>query len=225
MNVALKRSINFGLWALFRQPISRKSVQAVFASVERLPALKKTRRTFVQSLFPLFILILIGTASSIPAYARESVTDDLITLAAQPNADSKEAVPVEFMNRPIFTIRSEFMGYTQEERAMSITNRIKSAMEKGGDDHVSIRHSPEGGRFVELNSVAVFQIRPSDIDPTMGESLDEVANNAAQNLKIAVSEAREQKNPKVMLKGIGLFVLASLFFYLACRFIYWGKAG
>jgi len=97
-------------------------------------------------------------------------------------------------------------------------------MEKGGDDHVSFRPSPEGGRFVELNRVAVFQIRPSDIDPTMGESLDEVANNAAQNLKIAVGEAREQGNAKVMLKGIGLFVLASLFLYLACRFIYWGES-
>ena len=58
----------------------------------------------------------------------------------------------------------------------------------------------------------------------MGESLDEVANNAAQNLKIAVGEAREQRNAKVMLKGIGFFVLVSAFFYMACRFIYWGES-
>ena len=53
--------------------------------------------------------------------------------------------------------------------------------------------------------------------------VDEAAKNAGQNLKIAVGEAREQGNTQVMLKGTGLFVLASVFFYLVCRFIYWGE--
>ena len=48
-----------------------------------------------------------------------------------------------------------------------------------------------------------------------------MANNAAQNLKIAVREAREQSNTDVMLKGIGFVALASVFFFLACRIIYW----
>jgi small-conductance mechanosensitive channel len=125
------------------------------------------------------------------------------------------------MNRPIFTIRSEFMGYTQEERAITVRDRIKSAMEKGGDDHVSIRPTPEGGRFIELNGLAVFQIRPGDLDPLTGESVDETAQNAAENLRIAVHEARERGNSSIMLKGIGLFILASVFFYGVCRFIYW----
>ncbi len=106
------------------------------------------------------------------------------------------------MNRHIFTIRSDFMGYSQEERAMAIRHRIEAAMAKGGGDNVSFRPAPEGGRFIELNGLAVFQIRPGDLDPLTGESLDEVANNAAQNLKIAVREAREQSNTDVMLKGI-----------------------
>jgi hypothetical protein len=125
------------------------------------------------------------------------------------------------MNRHIFTIRSDFMGYSQEERAMSIRHRIEAAMEKGGDDDVSFRPAPEGGRFIELNGLAVFQIRPGDLDTLTGESVDEVANNAAQNLKIAVREAREQSNTDVMLKGIRFVALASVFFFLACRIIYW----
>jgi small-conductance mechanosensitive channel len=183
--------------------------------------MKKIRLTFIQLL--LSLLVLIGATGSIPVYAQEAQAAGLTTIAAQPKEDSAEALPVEFMNRHIFTIRSEFMGYTQEERAMAVKSRIKAAMEKGGDDHVSIRPAPEGGRFVELNGLAVFQIRPNDLDPLIGESIDEAAKNAAQKLKIAVREAREQSDTRVMLKGIGFTVFASAFFYLACRFIYWGE--
>ncbi|MGR8999510.1 MAG: hypothetical protein ACU88J_10735, partial [Gammaproteobacteria bacterium] len=99
------------------------------------------------------------------------------------------------------------------------------AMEIGGGDHVSIRPSPEGGRFIELNGVAVFQIRPGDVDFLTGESVDEVAKKAAQSLRTAVSESREQGKAKVLLKGLGFTVLASALFYLICRFIYWGERG
>jgi hypothetical protein len=121
-------------------------------------------------------------------------------------------MPVEFMSRHIFTIHSGYMGFSQEERAMAIRHRIEAAMAKGGGDNVSFRPAPEGGRFIELNGLAVFQIRPGDLEPLTGESLDEVANNAAQNLKIAVREAREQGNTDQMLKGIRFVALASVFF-------------
>ncbi|MEI6335096.1 MAG: mechanosensitive ion channel domain-containing protein [Methylococcaceae bacterium] len=167
------------------------------------------------------LLLLIVTTWALPILAQEAQAADLSALIAPSKQDATEASPVEFMNRPIFTIRSEFMGYTQEERAISVRSRIKSAMEKGGDDHVSIRPTPEGGRFIELNGLAVFQIRPGDLDPLTGESVDETAQSAAENLGTAVREAREQSNSRIMLKGSGLFVLASVFFYVACRFIYW----
>ena len=165
--------------------------------------------------------LLIVTTWTLPTLAQEAQTGGLSKFIAPSKQDAIEASPVEFMNRPIFTIRSEFMGYTQEERAITVRDRIKSAMEKGGDDHVSIRPTPEGGRFIELNGLAVFQIRPSDLDPLTGESVDETAKNAAENLRIAVGEAREQSNSRIIVKGFGLFVLASLFFYGVCRFIYW----
>lgn len=170
----------------------------------------------------LSLFVLIGATGSIPACAQEAQAADLTLIAAQ-KEDSTEDLPIEFMNRHIFTIRSKFVSYTQEERAMAIRGRIQTAMDKGGDDHVSFRPTPEDGRFVELNGLAVFQIRPGDLDPLIGESVDEAAKNAAQNLKNAVHDAREQSNTRVMLKGVGLFLLASVFFYLACRFIYWGE--
>jgi len=197
------------------------SVQTVFLSGGLLRALKKITLAFVPFLLPL--LVLIGAAWSVPAQAEEDQVAALSLTAAHSGEDSPEAMPVEFMNRHIFTIRSDFMGYSQEERAMAIRHRIEAAMEKGGGDEVSIRSTPEGGRFIELNGRAVFQIRPGDLDPLTGESVDEAANNAVQNLKIAVREAREQSNTRAMLKGTGLFVLASVFFFLAGRFIYWGE--
>ncbi len=223
MNEALHRLINHWLWALIIRPLSCINVQKGFVSDKLLQALKKIRFTFIHLL--LALIVLTGVVWSLPACAQEAQAGDLTMIAAQPKEDSTEALSVDFMNRHIFTIRSGVMGFTQEDRAIGIRNRIKMAMEKGGDDHVSIRPTPEGGRFVELNGLAVFQIRPSDVDTLTGESVDEAIKNAAQNLKIAVGEAREQGNTKVLLKGIGFSVLASVFFYLVCWLVYWGERG
>jgi small-conductance mechanosensitive channel len=179
---------------------------------------KKTRPTF---LLPL--LLLIGATTAIPVHAGEAQAANLTLLATQSNEEATVAMPIDYMNRHIFTIRSGMMGYSQEERAMAIKYRIEVAMGKTGDDHISFRPTPEGGRFVELNGLAVFQIRPSDLDPLIGESIDEAANNAAENLKIAVREARERSNSQIIIKGLGLTVFASVLFYLTCRFIYWGE--
>ena len=221
MNKALCRLINYWVRALSMLSLAFVNAQTVFASDELLLALKIIRLTFIHLLFSLIALI--GVIGSLPACAQEAQSDDLTMIAAQLKDDSTEALPIDFMNRHIFTIRSGAYGFTQEERAIGIRNRIKMAMEKGGGDHISIRSAPEGGRFVELNGLAVFQIRPVDLDALAGESADEAAKNAAENLKIAVREAREQSNTQVILEGIGLFVLASVFFYLGCRLIYWGE--
>jgi small-conductance mechanosensitive channel len=221
VNEASKRSINDSLRAFMMSSFFCLNVHAVSVSDGLSPGLKIARPAFIQLLLSLFLLT--GALWTLPTSAQEAESDDLTRIAAQTKEDSSESFPVEFMNRHIFTVRSGFMGYTPEERALGIRSRIKMAMEKGGDDHVSIRPAPEGGRFVELNGIAVFQVRPVDIDPTMGELLAEVADNAAQNLRLAVSEAREQRNAKVMLKGFGFFTLASVIFFLACRLIYRGE--
>jgi hypothetical protein len=208
VNEALHRLISYWLWTMSRLASSFVNASVIYGFDKLIPALKISRLTFIQLL--LSLLVLIGTSGSLPTYAQEAQAADLTMIAANPKVDSTETLPVEFMNRQIFTIRSEFMGYTQEERAMAVRSRIKTAMEKGGGDRVSFRPTPEGGRFVELNGLAVFQIRPNDLDPLIGESIDEAAKTAAQNLKIAVGEAREQSNTHVMLIGIGFFVLASV---------------
>ena len=92
------------------------NAQAVFIFDELLRTLKKIGLTFIHLLLPL--LVLISVAWSIPAHAEEVRVAALSLTAAHPGEDSTEAMPVEFMNRHIFTIRSEYMGYTQEERAM-----------------------------------------------------------------------------------------------------------
>lgn len=170
------------------------------------------------ALFALLIL-LIGAATTVPMYAAVAQAEEQPVIGSHPS----DALPVTFMNRHIFTIRSGIMGFTQEERRIGISCRIKVAMEKSSDDHVLIRPTSEGGRIIELNGVAVFQLRPGDLDPVLGQSMDEAVTSATENLKIAVREAREQGNSKVVLKGIGFTLLASAFFYLACRFIYWGQ--
>lgn len=153
-------------------------------------------------------------------YAEVAEAAASVISTAESKSDTNEALPIEFMNRPIFTIRSGVLGFTQEERALSIVNRIKVAMERGREDRVLIRPTPDGGRIVELNGLAVFQIQPIDLDPLTGESVDEAAKQASQNLANAVHEAREQSSGAVILKGLGFVFLASALFYFVCRFIY-----
>ena len=116
------------------QPFFCVNAQAVLESDEFLRTVKKYRLAFLH--LPLLLLILIGAAWSIPAHAEEIRVAALTSTAAHHGEDSTEAMPVEFMNRHIFTIRSDYMGYSQEERAMAIKHRIEAAMAKGGGDYV-----------------------------------------------------------------------------------------
>lgn len=180
--------------------------------------MKKIRFTFI--LVSLLLLIPISVIWSLPVCAEVAQAAGSLISTAEPKNDTNKALPIEFMNRPIFTIRSGISGFTQEERALSIVSRIKVAMERDRQDRVLIRPTPEGGRIVELNGLAVFQIQPIDLDPLTGESVEEAAQKASQNLATAVHEAREQNKGTVILKGSGFVFLASALFYLLCRSIY-----
>ncbi len=155
-----------------------------------------------------------------PTYAEDG---QLALLTASQSNEDFEALPFEFMNRHIFTMRSSSMGFSPKERQITIKQRINMAMEASGEDSITIRPTPEGGRFVELNGIAVFQIRPADLDPLLEESIDIAIKQAADNLKLAVTEARAQSKPKVILQGLGYSLLATLLFYLTYRGIYWAE--
>jgi small-conductance mechanosensitive channel len=166
------------------------------------------------------LLVVFSLTGWLPAHADNS---DNSLLSGAESGDVVEELPFEFMNRYIFTMRSDSMGFNPKERQITIRNRIKTAMEIGGEDTITIRHTPEGGRFVELNGMAVFQIRPADLDPLLDDSIDSAVKAASENLKKAVAEARQQSKPKVLLEGIGYSLVASILFYLAYRLIYWGE--
>lgn len=168
----------------------------------------------------LVLLVVFSLSGWLPAHADNS---DSSLLPGIESGDVVEELPFEFMNRYIFTIRSESMGFNPKERQITIRNRIKTAMENGDEDTISIRPTPEGGRFVELNNIAVFQIRPTDLDPLLDDSIDSAIKTASENLKKAVAEARQQSKPRVLLEGLGYSLVASILFYLAYRLIYWGE--
>ncbi len=168
--------------------------------------------------------VLTGLLATSSARSEETQAGGLSEALTQTKEVASEALPIEFMNRPIFTIRSGVSGFTQEERAQAINARIKIALDKSREDQISMRPTPEGGRIVELNGAAVFQVRPTDLDPLTGETIDEAAQAASQNLLTAVHEAREQGKGLVILKGAGYALLATLLFYLSCRVILWGEA-
>ena len=88
------------------------NAQAVFIFDLLLPTMKKIRLTFIPLLLPLWVLM--TAIPAMPAYAQAAQAADLTLLAAQSRGDTTEALPVAFMNRPIFTLRAKLEGYTQE---------------------------------------------------------------------------------------------------------------
>ena len=172
--------------------------------------------TIRQALIVIFLVIpiLAVVIWPVPTWAENDPASD-------PKAEVAIALPIEFMNRHIFTIRSGVSGFTYEERALVINNRIKAAIQKGGSDRISFRPTTEGGRFVELNGLTVFQVRPADLDPLLGETMDDAVKKAAENLTLAVREAREINDVQSTLIRGGFVVLGTLLFYLTCWAIDW----
>ncbi|MGY6277713.1 mechanosensitive ion channel family protein [Methylomonas sp. MgM2] len=221
MNDALTRLVKYRFRSSFMQTFPCIIDQAIYLANGVSPNFQKSRLTSISTLLSLSLLF--GIIQAIPVSAEENKATDLDIITAQTKQDTPQAFPVEFMNRHIFTIRSDVAGFTQEEQAASILNRIKLAMEKGGNDKITTRTGPNGVRFVELNGLRVFQIKQGDANPVTGESIDDVAKNAAKNLKTAVHDAREQSNNEYMMKGAGFAFFASFVFYVVCRLIYWGE--
>ncbi|NTV88137.1 MAG: mechanosensitive ion channel family protein [Burkholderiaceae bacterium] len=144
---------------------------------------------------------------------------------AQPTPASKPAggeapgdeVTLVIFNRPVVVFRSSFLGASPKVRADRARFSVNQALDQGGPLVVSVKGNPEG-QLVMIDDRLAFVVTGADADPLQHEDAKAVAAKAARQLEQIISETRESRNLRAMLKALGFTAVASLVFAL----LVWG---
>ncbi len=110
-------------------------------------------------------------------------------------------------NRTVTVFRTSLGALSPEERAAAAHLRIDSAVARHGDS-VHVTAAPEG-MLVWAGSLRMFVVTPGDVRSANRDSLVAMANDAAENLRQAIHDARDARSLKAILIGFGLAVLAT----------------
>jgi hypothetical protein len=123
--------------------------------------------------------------------------------------EAAEPAELKIANRRIFTMRTSVFGSAPTERAEASTDRIHELARKGGPLQVTTRALPDG-TVVLVDGKAVFRVLSEDVDQEAGETVDEIAADAARTLQQALNEIREGQNASTLLPAVGYSLLATL---------------
>ena len=116
-------------------------------------------------------------------------------------------------NRTIITLRAEIFSNSPAQRAENIQKRLDDILTQA--DQGSIRDSAVfGGRAILVDDRPLMFIAQQDLDPTMGESMDEVTALTMERLVVAIGESREVRDSSAMLWNAVFLVLYTAAFLL-----------
>ncbi|HRC60138.1 MAG: mechanosensitive ion channel [Propionivibrio sp.] len=146
------------------------------------------------------------------------------------DAEAKEAT-LEFNFRPIFVFRSTFANAAPTRRAERALERLDKLTAEQMQEPVELLPFDAKGIAavaVRIDSLLMFVVAQSDIDPGSKTTLDEAAERVRTSLDEAIAALREQRRPEVLFKGIIFSLVATvLAFALAwgiARTRYWAAA-
>lgn len=141
----------------------------------------------------------------------------LSLVATSQAAESGEPAVIRFQNRDIATLRASLGPVDPEKRAEAAERRI--AQSTPGDLRQPVAVVPYGdARAISLGNRMLFAVVPDDVDPTAGETVDDAAEQAAANLRVALAAWVDQRRPDVIARG-ALHVLIATVIGLALFFI------
>ncbi len=134
--------------------------------------------------------------------------------------DALEPGHVDFQNREIATLRVSLGPLTPTERADLAEKRLGELTRH--DMRAAVVVVPYGdARNVFLGERLVVGITPGDIDASGGETVDEVAQEVAQNLREALAVWADQRRPEVIISGVVRVVIASLVAVILLLVLQW----
>ncbi len=138
------------------------------------------------------------------------VADELISIADPP-------ATLTVWNREIVTFRATIAGMTPEERLAETTHRMRTLPEFARYQQAS--RSPvqagsiEGFAF-EIDDNRLFVLVREDLEPTEARSFEEVAGDTLERIEDLRRAWLDQRSAGVILKGVGLSILATAVFGL-----------
>ena len=127
---------------------------------------------------------------------------------------------VEVWNRPIVELRAKIGDSSPEERAADIKERIEQIPYSALADEVKAIPATLAdlkGMQVWVGKRNILGLLPEDLDPELGQSVEQVANQAAYNLREMLAARAEQLRIPVLVRGIGFSAAATATFV----FILW----
>lgn len=144
--------------------------------------------------------------------------------AAAAKAEASPVVPIRIGNRTIATLRGSILGYSAQERAAAATQRVQAMIERGGSAPLQAATRDVGpGIAVELDGQGLFLITPDDVNALLDETPAGVAEVAARALEKAVTEAREEREPRALLLAAARVLVVTLVWLLVLRGLYLGS--
>lgn len=149
---------------------------------------------------PLWIaLVLLTTAVAAPLHAETPKAERAATLTV--------------WNRPIVVFRTTVREARPAERAALAAERIRALPDDLRPEDIRAEPVTLGdlhGVIVFAGDRGVFGIADGDIDPSIGETLDGVAQHAVEQLRAVFDARADQRRPAVIARGVGLSLAATL---------------
>lgn len=126
---------------------------------------------------------------------------------------SQSSATVTVFNRPVVVFRAPLLGVPAGERAQRASEVLRRMLASSGSGKVTIQQIPQGVSLM-LDGVLAFTMIPEDADPLKQESLEQAAKHAAAALELVVTETKEARDFKILLRAAGFVLAATLAFLL-----------
>jgi small-conductance mechanosensitive channel len=143
--------------------------------------------------------------------------------AESPSIDTgtqvRQSASVIIANRKVIVLRGPIAGYSAQERASNVTQRIEDALNSGAPTPITFEET-ESGTQVLLGSKLAFQVTGIDIDREAVETTRIVAREAAKRLEQAITEYRDQHTPRYLLIQSAWTLLATVLLAIVLRALY-----
>jgi small-conductance mechanosensitive channel len=160
---------------------------------------------------------MIAFATALPASAQPALQAGAPTAQATPAAAGESATLVVW-NRSIAVFRAPFGNLSPRERVETAARRIEAIPESSWLGEVKADYTKLAdaeGMLISVDSRPAFGILREDLDPLSGETLGQVAAEAADRLRAVLRARHDQRSVPLLLRGIGLSLAATLLFALA----------
>lgn len=128
-----------------------------------------------------------------------------------------QPVTVSIWNRPIVELRAGFDDIGPNNRAARIEHRIKQLPDKALLGNVVAKPAQIGGLkgwLISVDDTVVLGLLPEDVDPESSKTVEQVAKQAASRLESVLRAMAQQKRLPIVLRGVGLALLATVLFGL-----------